>query len=40
MKQKMYEVVAHIFKYVGAKQLVMCCVGIWFETKIPDELRK
>lgn len=40
MKNKLYKVIAHVLEYVGSKRLVMCCVGMWFETKIPDELRK
>ena len=39
MKEKMYKVLSHLFQYVGTKQLVMCCHGILFETKIPDELK-
>ncbi|MDN7044343.1 cyclic lactone autoinducer peptide [Lactiplantibacillus plantarum] len=39
MKNLFYKAIAQIFKYIGSKQLVMCCHGIYFETKIPEELR-
>ncbi|MCT4456717.1 MULTISPECIES: cyclic lactone autoinducer peptide [Lactiplantibacillus] len=39
MKERMFKLLGHLFQYVGAKQLVMCCTGLFFEVKIPEELK-
>lgn len=39
MKDLIYTQITYILEHIGARQVVMSCTGVLFETKVPNELK-